>query len=816
MRSFGSRAGYVASIASMLLVYAAGLMGCGVAGLPGSTTGAARLRGTVQGGQQPIVGSKVYLYAAGTSGYGSAGRSLLPAPGYVVTNGAGGFSVSGGLACGGGDLVYALASGGDAGGGSNHSIALLAALGPCSGLSGSSFVTLNEATTVAAVLSLAPYIGAASAIGAPAGDVSGMTNGFANAATLANLSTGTIYSTTPAGGGAVPAAELNSLANSLAACVNSNGAFGACGALFASASYAGITPTDTVAATRSIVQHPLNGAAAIFALAAADAPFQPGLAAAPASWAAAVSYPGDVLTYHNDNARTGAQQRETQLTAANVNSTSFGKLRSLPVDGELYAQPLYVGQYRMADGLLHNVVFASTSHGSVYAFDADGNNPAQGYLWQEQLVGIGELPVAQTDYGCGNPSPEAGIIGTPVIDRMSGTLYVISKTKLVANGSTSFYQRLHALNLADGAEKFGGPTVIAATVPGTGDSAQGGVVSFATLQENERAALLLDNGTVWIAWASHCDIRPYHGWLLGYDAAQVSHQVAVYNNTPNGNQGGIWMGIGGPSADGKGNVFFVGGNGTFDANTGGMDLADAAIRIASPNGGGAALTALDYFVPSNQQALSNADLDVGVTNALLFHDGASTVAPDLAVIADKIGRVYLLNQANLGRFDTGSNGVDGKNGDVQDFAAPGLLFNNFAWLQTATGGTLFVGSDGQPMGAYEFFPGGTATAGHLGTTPVSSTAVNFAGGGANGGGAPTISSNGGSNAIVWALGNNGAAATLYAFDAANLATELYSSAQAGNGRDAGPPPMKFSSPVVGGGKVFVAGANALVVYGLLP
>ena len=526
----------------------------------------------------------------------------------------------------------------------------------------------------------------------------------------------------------------------------------------------------------------------------------------------------DVLTYHNDAARTGVQPNEALLTAANVNPAAFGKLFAYPVDGYLYAQPLFVGAYIMADGNSHNVVFAATSHGSVYAFDADRQNPAQGYLWKENLAPAGEQVVTTADYGCGNPSPESGIIGTPVIDRAAGLLYVVMKSKLIANGTTAYRQRLHALNLADGSEKQGGPVLIQASVPGTGAGAQGGSVAFDPLKNNQRAALLLSGGGVWIAWASHCDLGPYHGWVMGYSASNIAQQTSVFNNTPNGGDGGIWMGTGGLSADGSGAIYAVGGNGTFDANTGGSDYGDSALKLNAPAASGGMMSVADWFAPSNQLSLSNGDLDVGTTNALLFSDPGSTVA-SLAVVTDKTGRVYLLNRASMGKYDTGANGPDGKNGDLQDFTVGGLLFNNFAFFNN----TLYIGANGQPLAAYPYTPGTSTAAGKLSTTPAQKTLTRFADAGGAGGTSPVLSVDSfglptavAGSAIVWAEDNSGANVVLHAYNAANLQMELYNSSQAASGRDLGPPPVKFVSPVIGNGRVFIGGANALVVYGLLP
>jgi hypothetical protein len=777
------------------------------------------LRGNVHGGQQPVAGAQIYLYAAGTTGYGSPSRSMLAAPGYVSTDIGGNFTITGDYTCQPGDLVYLVGLGGNAGAGPNSNIVLMTAPGSCATLqanAATTFLNIDEVTTVASVYALAPYISSAQAIGAPTTDATGLAYAFTRVANTANLTTGTANTTTPTANGVILQSAINSLADSIASCVNSSGSFAACTTLFSASTFGTSVPTNTLAATLNIALHPLNNVAAIYNLGTGQPPFQPTLATAPPNWSLPVTYPGDVLTYYNNVERTGVQPTETILTPASVSSGNFGRLRTFSVDGYLYAQPLYVNQFLMPDGTTHNIVFASTSHASVYAFDADGNNPAQGYLWHTQLVAANEAPVATSDYfNCGNPTPEAGIIGTPVIDRNSGTLYVVSKTKLITGNTTTYFHRLHALNLVDGTERFNGPTVISATVPGTGDGAQGGRVTFNPQTQNERAALLLDNGTVWITYASHCDIGPYHGWLFGYNASNVTQQTAVYNNTPNGSDGGIWMSIGGPSSDSRGNIFVVGGNGTFDANTNGSDLGDAALRIVTPNTPSTTLIPADYYAPSNQMSLSDNDLDTGMTSPLLFHDPTSGVAPGLLVMTDKTGRLYLLNQSNLGHYDTGDNGPDGKNGDLQDFTVGGSIFNNFGWLPSQSGGTLYVGPDGQPLFAYAYLPGTSTTPGSLNLTPTSQTTVSFASNGGLGGTAPVLSADGTSHPIVWTLDRTGANDILYAFDATNLSTLLYSSAAAANGADTGPPPVKFSSPVVGAGKVFVGGVNTLDVYGPL-
>jgi hypothetical protein len=514
----------------------------------------------------------------------------------------------------------------------------------------------------------------------------------------------------------------------------------------------------------------------------------------------------DVLTHRNNVARTGLQPAETILNTSNVNTSQFGKLFTFSVDGYLYAQPLYVSAYTMNDSKSHNVLYGATSNATVYAFDADGNNPTAGYLWSRSLIPSGEQVVTTSDYSCSNPAPATGIIGTPVIDRVRGVMYVVAKTKLVNGNSTTYYHRIHALSLKDGSDQLNGPTVITATVPGTGDGSSGGNVTFNSLRQNERAALAEAEGTVWITYASHCDIGPYHGWTLGYNASDVSQQTAVYNNTPNGGDGGIWMVAGAPSADNLGHLYTVAGNGTFDANESGLDYSDSVQRFNVTAG---SLTAVDYFTPSNQNYLSGHDLDLGTGDGMLFDDPASGVAPHLLATPDKTGQIYLLNRDYLGGYDTGTHGPDSLNGDLEDFTAPNSIFTNFGYFNSR----VYTGVDGQPLAAYEFTPGTATTAGTLATSPTMQTGVTFSGG-SESGAQLVISANGTQDAIVWAAYLSGSNEVLYAFDANNLGTELYASTQ-NSGRDAGPAPVKFTAPVVANGKVYVGGQGQVAVYGLL-
>ncbi|MBU6400817.1 MAG: hypothetical protein KGS61_10895, partial [Verrucomicrobia bacterium] len=356
----------------------------------------------------------------------------------------------------------------------------------------------------------------------------------------------------------------------------------------------------------------------------------------------------NVLTYHNDNARTGQNQDETVLSPANVAPNTFGKLFDCPVDGYVYAQPLYMSGVQIPGQGTHNVVFVATEHDSVYAFDADtsqGSTVAP--LWQTRLLdpNAGESPVPITDYGLSDP-PEEGVTGTPVIDPVSGTLYVVAKIKNYQ--TVTYVQRLFALDVATGTNKFGGPVDIAASVAGSGDGSEGsGDVSFEPFYEFQRPGLLLLNGVVYVTFASQGDITPYHGWVLGY-AAQSLQLVSAFNDTPNGSDGGIWMSGAGPASDSSGSLYLLTGNGTFDANSGGADYGDSFVKLVSS---GSSLRPVDYFTPYNQTWMEANDADLGSGGALVLPDAVGSPAhPHLVVGAGKNGTIYLLDRDNLGQY----------------------------------------------------------------------------------------------------------------------------------------------------------------------
>ena len=361
----------------------------------------------------------------------------------------------------------------------------------------------------------------------------------------------------------------------------------------------------------------------------------------------------DVVTYHNDIARTGQNLKETILTTANVNSSTFGKLRSLSVDGKVDAQPLYLSNLANIAGGTHNVVYVATEHGSVYAFDADSG--AQ--LWKISTLGSGESTSDQR--GCDQVTPEIGITATPVIDRNAGAHGVIYVVAMSKSGST-YFQRLHALDVTTGAEMFGGPKLIEASFPGTGDNSSNGRVVFDPAQYKDRAALLLLNGVVYTTWASHCDIRPYTGWIMGYDQTTLA-QTTVLNVVPNGSEGAIWMADTGPAADSAGNIYLLDANGDFGTTLDASgfpsngNYGNAFLKISTTGG----LSVADYFEMHNQQQENDSDADLGSGGALVLPDltdGSGNVR-HLAVGAGKDGHIYVVNRDAMGKFNASSNNI---------------------------------------------------------------------------------------------------------------------------------------------------------------
>jgi hypothetical protein len=505
-----------------------------------------------------------------------------------------------------------------------------------------------------------------------------------------------------------------------------------------------------------------------------------------------------VFTYHNDAARTGQNAQEYALNPVSLAENQFGKKFACAVDGYVYAQPLYVANLSIPSRETHNVVYVATEHDSVYAFDAD--DPTCKQIWQTSFLINGAFPVGSGLVGSNDIVPEIGVTGTPVIDSGSGTLYVVAKT--MENGTC--VQRLHALDIATGAEKFGGPQVIQASLPGTGDDSSGGTITFSPLIQNQRPALLLSGGIVYIGFASHGDNGPYHGWLLGYDAKTLK-QVSAFNTTPSiastPSMGGIWQGGGGPSTDGTG-IYVITGNGSFTANSTIPPVApndnfgDSFLKLGTANG----LSVIDYFTPNSQASLDASDLDLGSGGAVVLPDSAgSATHPHLLLGGGKFGGLYVLDRDNMGKFSL-------VNGDqvLQVVPAGGGIFSTPAYW----GNTIFIQPSNGPLEAYPL------TAGLLSTQPSSQSATSIGFPGPT----PSISSSGATNGIVWVLDNSAFSAPgpaiLHAYDATNLAVELYNSTQAGT-RDQSGSAVKFTVPTAANGRVYVGGAYQLTVYGFL-
>ncbi len=503
----------------------------------------------------------------------------------------------------------------------------------------------------------------------------------------------------------------------------------------------------------------------------------------------------DVVTYHYDNLRTGQNLQETILTPANVNSSKFGKLGELAVDGKVDAQPLYLSNVAIPTVGTKNVLYVVTEHGGVYAFDADNISASASPLWKITTQLSGEIP--SDDRGCGQVTPEIGITSTPVIDRGRDAIYVVAVSKDAAG---NYFHRIHALDLTTGKELFGGPTTITASFPGTGAGSSNGVLPFDPMEYNERPGLLEINGTIYATWGSHCDAGPYTSWVMSYNADTLK-QTSVLNLVPNGFDGGIWMSGTAPAADASGNIYFLIGNGTFDTtlNSSGFpsqgDCGNCFAKISST----APLKLADYFTPLNTVAESAADEDLGSGGPLLLPDltDASGATRHLAVGSGKDAIIYVLDRDNMGKFNAAQDNIyqriAGALSSGGEYAKPSY-FN----------GTVYYGAVGNALKAFPI------TNAKLATTPSSQSSVQFPYPGAT----PSISANGTMNGIVWAV-ENGSTAVLHAFDASNLATELYNSNQAANSRDqfVG---NKFITAMIANGKVFVGTPTSVAVFGPLP
>jgi len=509
-----------------------------------------------------------------------------------------------------------------------------------------------------------------------------------------------------------------------------------------------------------------------------------------ASLAAAMAAHAQMTTSQVDNARTGANVDETTLTPRNVNAQQFGKLFTLKVDGAVYAQPLFLSGVEIPGKGRHDVLFVATEHDSVYAFDAYGNPSTP--LWQVSLLKNGATPVPESDTQCFFIQPEVGITSTPVIDTKTGTLYVLARTKIEhVVSANEYHQQLHALAITTGAEKFGGPVEIRATIRGTGDGSRNGVVEFDSLRENPRAALLLSRGMVYLAFASACDIGPYHGWMLGYDA-QTLKQRALFNDSPDADDGGIWEGDTGIAADQDGNVYAATGNGRFDAQKGGRDYGDTLLKLD-----GLKLSLADYFTPFNADQLNADDNDLGSSGPLLLPDQPGP-HPHLALIGGKATQVYVIDRDRMGHFQPDSNSHA-----AQVIQTVGGIYGSFAYWHH----NVYVLADSDAVRDYEMDDGKLVFKAASSFKLPDHAAT------------PAISANGRKDGIVWVVSSKGwnspgRTAVLYAADASDVTHELYSSEQ-NAARDRAGMGLRFNIPTIVNGHVYIGARGEVDVYGLL-
>jgi hypothetical protein len=504
----------------------------------------------------------------------------------------------------------------------------------------------------------------------------------------------------------------------------------------------------------------------------------------------------NVLTYHNDIARTGLDPNETILTPSNVNSSSFGLLFVDSVDGKVDAEPLYMAGVAIPGRGTHNVVFVATEHDSVYAFDADSNTGANASpLWHVSVLPAGEIP--SDPRGCSQVTPEIGVTATPVIDPTTNTMYIVAMSK-TSSGTLFYHQRLHALDITTGADKLP-PADIQASFT---DPVTRVTSTFDPKQYKERDALLLLNGVVYLSFASHCDIQPYQGWMMAYRASTLA-QVSVLNITPNGSEGAFWNSGAGPAADAIGNIYNLAGNGTFDTtlNSQGFpnqdDFGNGFIKFST--GKGLQLRVADYFEPFNTVSESNNDTDLGSGGVIVLpamSDG-SGVFHNLVIGAGKDSNIYIADRNNMGKFNSQNN-----NNLYQELAG---VLSGGEWATSAYfADAVYFGPVGNHLMRFTF------SLARLHSSPASQTVTTFGYPGTT----PSISSNG-KIGIIWAV-ENGTLAVLHAYNATNLAIELYNSNEAANGRDHFGAGNKFITPMIANGKVYVGTTTGIGVFGLLP
>lgn len=508
----------------------------------------------------------------------------------------------------------------------------------------------------------------------------------------------------------------------------------------------------------------------------------------------------NVLTQHNDLNRTGANISETMLTTSNISPLTFGKLFEYPVTGQVYAQPLYVSGLTIPGKGSKNVLFIATMHNDVYALDADDASLANQPYWHTNLGVSVIMPDTGIGKNCGmynDIKNEIGILSTPVIDPATNTIYLVAKTK--ENGI--YIDRIHALDITTGIAKFGSPKTIQGTVPGTGAGQINGMINFLPVNENQRSSLLLLNGIVYVAYAGYCDTPPYHGWIFGYNAADIQEQKIIFNTTPNGDDGGIWMSGQGPSADANGDLYVITGNGRFNPSS--NDYGDCFLRLR-PSGG--SLQVMDHFAPYNENYLNQQDLDLGSDGALLI-PGTS-----LVTASGKEGILYLLKRNNLGKFN----------------AAQDTCWQRFtAFTGHLHGSTVFWKDNNNIARTYWWSEGDQLKSFRINSTDrydsIPDKKGPFAAPGMPGG-MLSISSNGSAvgSGVLWVsipisddANHTTVDGMVHAFDAADISKELWNSQQIAT-RDALGKFAKFCSPTVVNGRVYLATfSDKVMVYGVI-
>jgi hypothetical protein len=527
-------------------------------------------------------------------------------------------------------------------------------------------------------------------------------------------------------------------------------------------------------------------------------------------------FPADVTTYHNDSSRTGVNPDEIALTLGNVNVNSFGLKFNVIVAGQVYAQPLYVSSvpiFTSGTFIRHNLVIVATELDNVYAFDADSGI----LIWNNSLLGTNEVAA---DSICSDLTPNNGVTGTPVIDRgmlPHGRMYLVAMSKTTDTGT--YYQRLHVLDLSTGQDMVT-PVTIQASYPGSGPGSNGqGLVIFDPGKQRQRAALLLANHNIFIAWGSFCDpeILPYSGWIIGYDEKTLAQKYALNANPnglptstdlPDGSGNGIWGAGGALAADNNNpaNIFATTGNGPFDTNlVNGFpqngDYGDTFLKL-SPT-----LRVTDYFTPYNQFNLATADHDFGSSGTVVLPGmkDSNNIIRHLAVACGKDSNIYIVDRDNMGKYIPGATSNTNLYQEVFS-VLPGGLYSTPAYFN----GSLYFGPNGHSLRQFKF------TSAKLRTTAASVTSIPFGYPGTT----PSVSAFGTTGGIVWAYettsGANPGNAVLHAYDALKLATELYNSTQ-NSARDSFgvAAAIKFATPTVCNGKVYVGTANSLAAFALL-